>query len=514
MFLKLENPCFNLDVTQSEQKPLSGHGQMVLQQAGIHARALGLEWQRVGQSIAGHAFAEHIEASPSQIQQIATDVCEHFTVAAAQEWVTQQQGHCPEDAEVVIVAPERPVDYPLDAWEKTLYAEFAERVCKNTFMPREFGIEAIATVTGSIVGDRLRTDRKGGNARKYTALVGLPGRGKGEQVREALDLVRPPEDWSPLDNVADEYFLHRGQSRRKHIGTFESNASSEPALGADFCKSPRVLFVPTELDQLTGKLDTPGAGSSLKSLIRECFDSTWPKFSTTKSRKQSDVPQWPVNLSILTSTQPETAEQLMVTLGQGTGLIQRFTWVLSDEARTVASLPVPQFGDLPKRLFEKIAPLEQEPLIIKVTPAADAVLKEWWSKVSTASDNAEVTGRLNVLALRNALHIAWMLDSGEITAEHMAKACRLGDYQLSVRKRLVTPPVRNDVALWQARIKKALQEKGTMTQSALYKATNANRCGTQIFEAALRGLFRLGQIFQVQGDRRNTFEYALRAETE
>ena len=72
------------------------------------------------------------------------------------------------------------------------------------------------------------------------------------------------------------------------------------------------------------------------------------------------------------------------------------------------------------------------------------------------------------------------------------------DYELAVR--MATDPigVDNKVAEVQEKVRRVLgRHEDGLSRSKLAKLTNAKRCGTEIFDKALRGLTREGEVERV-----------------
>jgi hypothetical protein len=422
-----------------------------------------------------------------------------------------------EEAEIEAAAPV--MEYPAEVWDGTTYGDYATECTKGNYIPFEFFVESIKTVVGAIVGDQLYGDRKGMNARSHTILVGQISGGKGSAIRGAMDLFRFEFERLTEESNADLLWIVDQRPKWTNVGALASNAGSEPGLyqGAMVC--PRLLLAPPELDSLLSKTHIEGSGAALLSQLRELWDSHFVNASVTQKRKIGDVPKI-CYLSLLTSTQPETFEELVSTGGGlGTGLLSRWTLIRNDETRTVASLPVPNLRRVVTDLMKKIERLEKEPYAVTFGREAEDVLNKWWAGVMEVrqydgANHREVTARLNIIVLRNALHLAWLADTREITAEIMRKATKLGDYQLSQRMPLIGSPTENPVAKVQQKIRKFLRVKGRSARRAIQHAVHADRFGTPLFNQALEGLKKDGLVIELSGARANQKFYALRKESE
>jgi hypothetical protein len=404
--------------------------------------------------------------------------------------------------------------YPLHVWRGTLYGDYAEAMTKGNFIPPEFFIESIKTCIGAIAGDRVRCNRDGGNLRQLTVLIGIVGRGKGTATRGTINQFTnlPDENGQNSDYLRPESV----KCILKQTGAVFCNPGSEVGLYYAASACPRVLLAPSEFSEFLSK--TRIENSALPSVIRELFDSTWFTPSTTAKRKAEDMPRRCL-LSMLTSTQPRTfGDALAMHGGLGSGLLSRLTLVSSEETRTVASLAEPELGDWSKHLFTRLAELERAYEALTLSEDADALLNNWWhglrERHQDEEEDEEILTRLNVLTLRNALHIAWCNDAVTVSADHMEGAIMLGEYQLSQRKMLVVPAADNSLACHQMKIIGFLKRHGVSTYRKIYNGVAAYKVGTELHGRAVRGLLEDGQIVKLPTARKNSFNYCLAKEEE
>jgi hypothetical protein len=418
-----------------------------------------------------------------------------------------------EEAQIEEAAPVMP--YPVDVWDGTLYGDFAKECTRGNHIPAEFFLEALKTVVGSIVGNQLYGDIQGMNAREYLVLIGWMSGGKGTAIRQTIGLFKCCfEDIEKME-VADLIWSAGSRPKWKQIGAVETNAGSEPGLYEAGMKCPRVLLNPAELDSLLEKTGIQNSGGALLSQLRELFDSRFVVPSITKYRKMEDVPRI-IDLSLITSTQPGTFEEA-ISRGIGTGFLSRLTLIRNDETRRVGHLPEVSLRPIKSALVEKIEHLEMSPYRVNLSSEALTVFDEWWSRImeidrTHADDQREITARLNILVLRNVLHLAWLLNEKTVTAETMRKACKLGDYQLSQRQSLFTTPADNPLAMMQQKIVRALRQKGRLSRRSLSDVINARRAGTKVFDISIEGLKKEGIVIELNGTRANQKLYALRKE--
>lgn len=388
--------------------------------------------------------------------------------------------------------------YPVEIYDGTLAGEFAERCTKGNYIAKELFIEAFLTVLGAVVGNQLRGDQKGMFARQYMIAVAPPQHGKDVAIDESQEVFRAESEEFDGEGRVAGFLTH--EVDYKNIGAKPVNVASENAAIDAALKCSRLLNVPPEFGSLLDKSSISGAGAALLELMLAAWDTTFPKLSTAKSRK--DVPSR-LFLSILTSIQPDRLGGMQVT----SGFYSRCIWISVKPLNVTANLPKVDYGDFQKRLFAKLLPLEKSPTTITTSSEALNVLNAWFADVKTRKyEDDQIRTRINIIALRKALVLAWLKNQNTITAETMGAATRFCDWQLSVRSDLFLSEADNDVARHQLKIRKALRKK-PLTIRALKRATHADRVGTEIHERALKGLVLSGDVKKRITHRINSEEY-------
>lgn len=402
-------------------------------------------------------------------------------------------------SDVAIFEDEEQLSYPVDIYAGTLAGEFAERCTKGNHIAVELFIEAFLTVLGAVVGNQLRGDRKGMFARQYVIAVAPPQHGKDVAIDASQEVFRAePEEFDTDGGQPAGFLTHKVDF--KNIGAKPVNFASENGAIDAALECSRLLNVPPEFGSLLEKSGIAGAGAALLELMLAAWDTTFPKLSTAKGRKE--VPSR-LFLSILTSIQPDRLGGMQVS----SGLYSRCIWIAVPPLDVVASLPEVAYGDFQKRLFAKLLPLEQSPITITTSPEAIDVLNTWFGAVKARKyEDDQIRTRINTIALRKALVLAWLRDEPTITAEVMGQVTRWCDWQLSVRANLFLSETDNDIARHQVRIRKALR-KGPLTARKLCRAVHAYRVGTEIHERALRGLLFTKEVKTRVTNRVDSNEY-------
>jgi hypothetical protein len=307
--------------------------------------------------------------------------------------------------------------YPLRVWAGTLYMEFAKCAALGNYVPLEFFIEGAMTYAGAIAGVHVRHKRSEEvTLRMYTALLAYAGIGKGTTFRRI-------RKFAPSRRVLD--FIDP-ESPPTYCAALLSRPASENGLNESLLQHAHVLLEFEEMDQLMGKTEITGNGAIL-SIIRTCFDDIAPGITTCKGRPVAASAAF---VSLLGAMTPSLWRKAMEGRDSyGSGLGGRFNLVASNEDRTASTLVNMDLGDLQEQLNAKFTRLDNEELIIDTEPGALKLMNDWW----TGSRGRAHYNRVNVIAHRKAMHLAWMRGSPVITTEIMRDALLLADYLVAVR---------------------------------------------------------------------------------
>jgi hypothetical protein len=402
--------------------------------------------------------------------------------------------------------------YPLEVWAGTEYADFAERACRGNFIPPEFFIEAIKTYTGAIAGPNMFIDGlDGGNPRFYTIMLAGPGKGKNTVIDWTQDFFKAEGLYTQgawPANALVWYPQHKIETRQwKSIGVCRAKVSSASGLArclprldkkGAICNSPqeRILMVYSELAEVFEKFGIEGSGGAMMSAFCDLYDT---EDFTVPALADLDSFGGRLQFSMLAGIQPRKWDIVCAGKGiEGSGLDERFNLVPTTDPRTVASLTRPDWTGLKTPFLERIHELESMPYMPPATPEAKALAEEAHRSMQPPpdDDNAPSAGRLNILAWRNALHMAWLGRRPAVDADCMDRALRISRWQLGIRR--LYKPLQGDNAT--ARAANAIQrhiEKQPVGSDIkfrdLERAVNANRMGP-IFDAGLAHLQTRGRV--------------------
>lgn len=389
--------------------------------------------------------------------------------------------------------------YPVDIWAGSEYAEFAEICQKGNFIPPEFFIEAIKTATGAVAGRNLRAAVEGGLPRFYTVLMNSGGSGKGTAIKYARSVYREgwgaaPMLWSPVTKMEDVAWTT--------AGACQVAFSSAPGMQRTLEKGQtRWLQIYEELSSMIESTKGDGYGESLLAAIRQLYDGE--DFTTTATAKR-DACSGEAQNSILAATTPQLWEGMFAkTQSEGSGLFQRFNLIAAENIQRVGTLKTPILEGFSGRMTARVEMLQANPICLSLTQDAVEAIDAWYGKMSAPlpdgnEPDPDEYGRLNVLAWRNALHLAWLRGSKAIELKDAEKAIRLSDYQHLVRIKYKPATGDHSTAILEERIRRIVTETGKITERNARQVLNANRAGLGVWSNALRNLIAEGDITRVE----------------
>jgi hypothetical protein len=362
-------------------------------------------------------------------------------------------------------------DYPLSAFDDTLYMEFAKRAAAGNFVPLEFFIEGAMTYAGAMAGCNLMGQEETITPRLYTVLLANAGFGKGTTFRRL-------RRFAPPDRMMSAVIDSKGQDPNGSRALL-ARAASEPALNDALLMCNRVCLDFEEMDRMMEKTEIKGSGGALMSVIRTCFDDIHPGITTTSERTEVAEIGY---LSLLGAMTPSIWRRSMEGRDSyGSGLGGRFNLIATNTADSASELLPMDASDLMTVLDGKLAALEAHPLTIPTEREASAVLREWWLQ----SKGQTHYNRVNVIAHRKALHLAWIRGMPVITAELMRQAVRLADYLVGVRDAFAVTKGEDRTAIGENRVMHILQQispkwvrarkvvellDGLMSRASVYRA--------------------------------------------
>jgi len=147
-------------------------------------------------------------------------------------------------------------------------------------------------------------------------------------------------------------------------------------------------------------------------------------------------------------------------------------------------------------LIARVRSLEDLPVEAVILPEAEAALAEWGGWIKEQPDEDDIKGRLQVLILRNALHLGWLLDRPafgstgsvrrvQIDGDIIQRAVKIAKYALATRREKRPLVGDNASAVMENSILRVMKKLGTCNRSDLYRKVNGDRLGRRIFNMAI-----------------------------
>jgi hypothetical protein len=396
------------------------------------------------------------------------------------------------------------LQYPYWCWDGTLYEDFAMLCGENNVVPKEYFIESIKTVVGAICGHRILPYKSPSQeSRFYTVLIGPGGCGKSSASKWARDLF-----------IGTGLVYGLGQSGAfMNIGTAQGSfGSSSGMIKNGFSKNDRILQVYDEATSMVEKFGIIGSGDSFLDAVNAIFESGYMPELITKESKDKPIDR-PVHNSIIgCSTKEKWASAFSKTSAESSGFFQRLNVITSESSARVANWIEPDLSALRDRFVRKIQPLEFQYVTVNKTAEAIDMLEKWYSEQRDIWRNTltdDITGRIQVLIHRNASHLAWLMSGDDVVPnaelasepiyvecdeDIMRRAIALAEYEIAARQMHQPAPGKNDWAVMEGLIKKAVKIRGTVQRNKLFREVRADHYGIQTFDKSINNLVQEGVV--------------------
>lgn len=401
---------------------------------------------------------------------------------------------------------ETPYEYPFWAWNGTLYEEFSNLCGSGNLIPKEFFIEAMKTIVGSICGHRILPEKMPHQeGRFYTILLSATGGiGKSSAVNWAKELFIGT---GMLYDIAQD-----GSGAFVNIGAAQGGfASGSGLITNGLTRHARILQNYDEVTSLIEKFGITGSGDAFLDAVNTLFESGFAPGNVIRASKIKEMPTHPVHNSILgCSTFEKWNSSFVKTNSESSGFFQRLNIISSKSEETVPDLKAPDLTVLRDKFVRKIQPLEFQMIQVNPTPEASKMLKDWHkSKMIEWKDYpSDVRGRIEVMIQRNCSHLAWLLGGDfppnpdganepvvvECDKDIMEKSLALAEYQIAVRYSHQPAIGNNEWALVENLIKKVAKQHTQISRKDLYREIRADKFGIMTFNKAIDNLFQEGII--------------------
>jgi hypothetical protein len=423
--------------------------------------------------------------------------CAKYPVPAPDPVITIGGGK-PEEPLHIAEKQLRPV-FPDEAWYGTVFGEFAEIVCRGTFIRKRFASETFRAITGAIAGDQVTCGIAGVRLREYHTLIGNPQAGKSygldcavafytvQSIRglfEPMLMLGGGRNTYRTSGIGAQRFLPgssnsfvdeltREPKTKKKIKE-EIAENDGVTLGPLWKPTARLITIQGEAMALFSRLCSPDwTGQALSALVTDLYDSLDAEVAITKDRT---TPKIPVQLqySMLLCTQPQIWRKYMASHMMDSGLFGRFYIVGSEYKPKKVLLPdysdaelfQADFGALRRDVFARLDYLRDHPLRLTIVPAARQRLTDWENALPDSDEmDRDLSSRMGLHVWRAAMARAWgaMPQRTEITVEDADAAIRLGEYQVKMRQYYAPTP--GDSPKWRHlnAVKAAIEQAGQIT---------------------------------------------------
>ena len=370
--------------------------------------------------------------------------------------------------------------FPYSAMRGTI-GELARELAKGTEVPEEFVYASALTCLGAILSGQLRLNiGLKSDTRLYTVLLGKSYTGKKSSAMQGtLNFFRSlqsPQPWTVSNGVA-----------------------SAEGLLETLQESQRTLLAYDEVRAFIDK--TKIQSSVLLPMVTSLFEQhDWDNRSKGKNLSVQDA-----RLSFLGCCTLATYEHVFSTEAIAIGLPNRLFIVNADAKPRVAWPGPPDEAKLAQLRKDIQLQLAQLPAALDATDEAKAEWEEWYKNLPS-SEHAK---RLDTIGFRLMPLLAFSSGKRVIDVEIIRDVIAILDYEL--RLRILSDPIDadNNIAKMEEKIRRYLQQLGTLTERELRGKTNADRYGVWAFEAAIKNLQNAEDIFQVDKKK-----WALNRQTE
>lgn len=360
-------------------------------------------------------------------------------------------------------------------------AEFADLYAQHYEPPKEFFyIDALALV-GAALSGRVQVD------------IALPCQPR----LYVCKIARTAWDRKSTSTRFAEQFVRSAFGDTPGMPQILRGVGSAEGLALALQDSPRVVLSFDELRRFEAKVSIQG--SALLPMVNELFESNHYENQTKDYHIKVDEAQ----LTFISNTTEETWQRLRnAPEFTDIGFLNRNFLVNGSTDKRIPRpcRPAPQqIQTLVQDLAEKFKRLSPErvaltagarnarsdggapsELVLPFTPEAEEVWDEWYCSL----DQTKETARLDTIGPRLMAVLAFNAGKRAVDEEVMLATLSLLEYQRQVREALVPIIADNPNARMEQKIRRALTNRGRLTERDLRRHTHADRSGMEVFTKA------------------------------
>jgi hypothetical protein len=371
---------------------------------------------------------------------------------------------------------------------------FAQMMSSIMEPPKAFFYFSFLTHLGAYVSDKVQLDSAlATEPRLYTVLLAKSGMKKSAAMERTAELFHGLHDDRSFDVADAPYFICDG-------------AGSGEGLAEVLQQEKRVLLSPDEFQHLTEKMKIEN--SSLSTLLTTLFERK--RWSNVLKGKQKSAHLRDASLSLLSATTFEAFDTLFDGKSSNLGLLNRL-WLVPASVTTRVALPdaLPKvYKTFKKELRETLEPFASadQKLLATMTKKARTRFKEWYDNLPQEDPK---TVRLDGYGHR--LMILLAICAGRAKDEEISidedvieSTIALLDWQRACREAFwpIIADTR-DGQITQKIIRAISLSDDGLTKREIFRAINAHRVGPLVFERAIDGLIKSGQLKRGEGTRGN-----------
>jgi hypothetical protein len=358
-----------------------------------------------------------------------------------------------------------------------------------------------------------------GNPRAYTVLIGPPGSGKGTAITAARQFVECEFDSQRRSSESPLLWEDAHDSLNwcwpsRNIGAHVISPASAPGLIQatkprklekgetrnpleSWKPLPRFITIQEEIGGLFANFANENSGRGLETAILELYDRD--SFTTTATNERS-AKSGRLLYSVLGGIPKTEWDNIFGRASSvGSGFFSRLNIIGTENERTVAGLREYDFGEMQRVFLPRITALERTPARIPLSREGGELLKEWFARLAEEMKAEDLpSARLNVHALRVALHLAWLRGHAEIDESDVDAGIKVANFQAKMRDFYRPAEGETREAQLENRIIARMSQKRSLSYRDLQKAVGSSRAGIAVWERAISGLKRDGRIAIVE----------------